>query len=76
MVVGQIKKNRLRWLRENRSHLTLEEMSRLTGYDISTISRHESGERGLSSETISTYARIYKVESHELFFEPDVSPDE
>lgn len=58
--------NRLRELRD-RSRLTLNEVSILTGYDITTISRHESGQRGLSAEATDKYASLYKVKTHELF---------
>ena len=58
--------NRLRELRD-RSRLTLQEVSILTGYGVSTISRHESGERKLSEEAIIKYATLYKVHTYELF---------
>lgn len=58
--------NRLRELRD-RSRLTLQEVSILTGYGVSTISRHESGERKLSEEAIVKYASLYKVHTYELF---------
>lgn len=61
-----IAKNRLRELRD-RSRLTLQEVSILTGYDVTTISRHESSQRGLSEEAINKYAALYKVKTHELF---------
>lgn len=61
-------KNRLRELRD-RSRLTLEEVSLITGYNVTTISRHESGGRSLSEEAILKYASLYKVQTHELFFE-------
>lgn len=57
---------RLRELRD-RSRLTLQEVSTLTGYGVSTISRHESGERALSEEAIVKYASLYKVHTYELF---------
>ena len=60
--------NRLRELRD-RSRLTLQEVSTLTGYGISTISRHESGDRTLSEEAIVKYASLYKVHTYELFTE-------
>lgn len=59
-------KNRLRELR-NRSRLTLQEVSALTGYDVTTISRYESCSRSLSDEAIIKFAALYKVETHELF---------
>lgn len=58
--------NRLRELR-NRSRLTLQEVSILTGFAIPTISRHESGERKLSEEAIMKYSALYKVHTYELF---------
>lgn len=58
--------SRLRELRD-RSRLTLQEVSTLTGYGISTISRHESGDRKLSEEAIIKYAALYKVHTYELF---------
>lgn len=61
--------NRLRELRD-RSRLTLEEVSILTGFQTTTISRHENGSRGLSEEAIAKYAALYKVPSHQLFRKP------
>ena len=58
--------NKLKQFRE-RSHLTLQEVSILTGFDVSTISKHESHTRGLTKEAIQKYAKLYKVDSHELF---------
>lgn len=61
--------NRLKELRD-RSRLTLEEVSILTGFNTTTISRHENGGRSLSEEAIAKYAALYKVPSHQLFQEP------
>ncbi len=61
-------KNRLKELRD-RSRLTLEEVSIITGFSVPTISRHESGGRSLSEEAVLKYASLYKCETHELFFE-------
>lgn len=58
--------NRLRELRD-RSRLTLEEVSILTGFSVSAISRHESGGRSLSEEAILKYSALYKVHTYELF---------
>ena len=58
--------NRLKELRD-RSRLTLEEVSILTGFAVPTISRHENGGRKLSEEAISRYAALYKVPTHQLF---------
>ena len=62
-------KNRLKELRD-RSRLTLQEVSIITGYSVPTISRHESGGRGLSEEAADKYAALYKVPTHQLFMEP------
>ena len=62
-----IQSNRLKELRD-RSRLTLQEVSILTGFSVPTISRHEKGERALSEEAILKYAALYKVQTHELFF--------
>lgn len=62
-------RNRLRELRD-RSRLTLEEVSILTGFSVPTISRHESGSRSLSEEAISKYSALFKVPSHQLFMNP------
>lgn len=59
-------KNRLKELRD-RSRLTLEEVSLITGYSVPTISRHESGGRSLSEEAIMKYSSLYKVHSYEIF---------
>lgn len=58
--------NRLRELRD-RSRLTLQEVATLTGFNVSTISRHESGERALSEDALIKYAALYKVHTYELF---------
>ena len=62
-------KNRLKELRD-RSRLTLEEVSILTGYNVTTISRHENLSRSLSEEAAAKYSSLYKVPTHQLFMEP------
>lgn len=66
MAEKPISKNKLRELRD-RSRLTLQEVSILTGYDVTTISRQESAQRNLTDDAISKYAALYKVRTHELF---------
>ena len=68
-MVNKIPKNRLRELREARK-LTQQEVAKLLDIDHTTISRHELGSRSLSPEDIQKYARLYKVESYELFIDP------
>ena len=68
-------KNRLREFRD-RSRLTLDEVSTLTGFSVPTISRHESGGRSLSKEAIVKYAALYKVHTFELFDRPESEEEE
>lgn len=68
-MANKIPKNRLRELREARK-LTQQEVAKLLDIDHTTISRHESGSRSLSPGDIQKYARLYKVESYELFIDP------
>ena len=67
--------NRLRELRD-RSRLTLEEVSLITGFNVTTISRHESGARSLSEEAIVKYANLYKVHTYEIYRTLDEAEDE
>jgi transcriptional regulator with XRE-family HTH domain len=60
------KRNRLRELRD-RSRLTMQEVSILTGFTVPTISRHENGTRSLSADAMAKYAALYKVQTHELY---------
>lgn len=68
-MANKILKNRLRELRET-CKLTQQEVAKLLDIDYTTVSRHESGSRGLSPEDVQKYARLYKVESYELFIDP------
>lgn len=62
-------KNRLRELRD-RSRLTQEEVSLLTGISVAAISRHENCSRGLTQDAIERYAGVYKVHTYEIFMDP------
>lgn len=62
-------KNRLRQLRTG-SKLTLEEVAKLLDMDVSTISRHETGDRNLTKPDIKAYSRLYKVSSIDIFIDP------
>ena len=62
-------RNRLRELRD-RSRLTQEEVSTLTGISVAAISRHENCSRGLSQDAIEKYAGVYKVHTYEIFADP------
>lgn len=68
-------KNRLKELRD-RSRLTLEEVSIITGFKVPTISRHENGSRSLSEQAIQKYAALYKVPTHQIFMNPLAGSDE
>jgi transcriptional regulator with XRE-family HTH domain len=69
-----IRKNRLRLLREERK-LTQKEVAKVLDIDYTTVSKHESGDRGLSPEDVRKYAALYKVESYELFMNPATLSD-
>lgn len=58
--------NRLEELR-NRSRLTQDEVSIITGLSVPAISRHENRTRSMSPDVIKKYAALFKVETHELF---------
>lgn len=62
-------RNRLRELRD-RSRLTQEEVSAVTGMSVAAISRHENCSRSLSQEAIERYAALYKVHTYEIFVDP------
>lgn len=70
-------RNRLKELRD-RSRLTLQEVSILTGFSVPTISRHESGGRSLSEEALVRYANLYKVHTYEIYYDKgsEVNDDE
>lgn len=59
--------NRLREIRESLG-LSLNDAASLTGLSPSTISRHETGSRGLHSEMLSLYAERYSINKIEIFF--------
>ncbi len=68
--------NRLRQLRERHKdsggfYLTIAEVAKLLNVSESTVARHESDTpsvtRGLNEADVIAYARIYKVQTHELF---------
>jgi len=75
MTVNKILKNRLRELREARK-LTQQEVAKLLDIDHTTVSKHESGSRNLTPEDVQKYARLYKVESYELFIDPKAMQEE
>ena len=58
--------NRLREQRE-RSRLTVHEVSKITGISQSALTKYENGDLKLSDERAKTLAKLYKVETHELF---------
>lgn len=61
------KQNHLRALREKGVVLSQDEVGKLIGCDMTTVSRHESGERAMTREQILAYAKLYRVPSHALF---------
>jgi hypothetical protein len=68
--------NRLAYLRERHRAkggfwLTMAEVGKILGISEAAVSRHESRDartaRGLSHDDVLAYAKLYKVEPHEIF---------
>lgn len=51
--------------------LTQVELAKLVDIDMSSVSKHEAGERVPSAETIERYAKVFKVSTLEIFMHPD-----
>lgn len=66
--------NRIKQLRE-RMLLTQGELAKLTDQDATTVNKHENGARGMSAVLIRAYARVLKVETHELFVDAESFQD-
>ena len=67
---GDMKNNRIAEFR-NRARLTQAELGKLMDLDHTTISRHESGDRNLTPDDITKYAKVFKVDTWELFMSPE-----
>ena len=64
-------KNRLREIRQS-MNLTMEQVSSLTGYPVTTIHALETGKISLKDEErIATFSKTYHVEPYELFVDPN-----
>ena len=68
--------NRLTYLRERHKAkggfwLTMAEAGKILGISEAAVSRHESKDprtaRGLSHDDVLAYAKLYKVQPHEIF---------
>lgn len=70
--------NRIKELREAQK-LTVRELAALVAFHLdgdkekfdihfTTISKHENGEREVSSDYIKAYAKAFKCDTHQLFF--------
>lgn len=59
--------NRLKELREQ-SKLTQEEVAKIIEVDFTTVSKHENMDRSIKAEDLQKYARLYKIQTHEIFF--------
>jgi DNA-binding XRE family transcriptional regulator len=68
--MADIPANRLSVLR-TRSRLTQQEVAKLLDIDHTTVNAHEAARRGLSDDMLIKYAKIYKVQTHEIFVDPD-----
>jgi hypothetical protein len=66
---NRLKELRTRGKEKGGLWLTLEEVGDLLEVDYTTVSRHEAG-RGLTADMIEKYAKLYKVETFEIFLNP------
>lgn len=62
--------NRIKELREERG-MSQEDLAEAIGMTVSSVSRHESGDRGFDSKVADKYAEVLGVSVVELFVEPD-----
>lgn len=53
------------------SKLTQKEVAKLMDLDVTTVCKHETGDRNPTAEEIEQYARIFKVSSYEIFMAPE-----
>lgn len=70
--VAGIARNRLQELRERGKSrgglwLTVAEVARLREIDVSLVYRHENHQRPLTDDDVTEYAKILKVQSHQIF---------
>lgn len=66
---AKIKPNRISKLRR-RINLTQKELGKLMDLDNTTIAKHESRARNITESEVKKYAKIFKVDTYELFMEP------
>lgn len=67
---NQVNTNRLAILRAE-SKLTQKEVAKLMDLDVTTICKHETGNRNPTAEEIERYAKLFKVSSYEIFMAPE-----
>lgn len=61
-------KNRIKELREN-SKLTQKELALLVGKDHTTVNKHENHLLPVPKEAVVLYAKVFKIETFELFYD-------
>lgn len=64
--------NRVKELRESRS-LTQKELGKLIDKDHTVVNKHENHQRPLTKDDAQAYARVFKVETVELYRELDAA---
>lgn len=62
----KIPPNRLQELREAR-FLTQKEVAKIIDKHVTLVSHHENRSRRMTDADVKAYAKLYKVESYELF---------
>ena len=64
--------NKLKEQRQ-RSRLSQAEVAKMLDITVAAVSRHENGNRQLSRDLATQYARLYKISAAELFVDLDTT---
>ena len=69
--MGATVNNRILELRK-RSRLTQKEVAKLLDLSLSLVAKHEAGTRTITPDDIEKYSSLFKVQSYELFLDPEL----
>ena len=64
--MNRVVRNNLRYERE-KSRLTQMEVAKILGKNSTLVSHHENLTRAMTDDDIKEYARLFKIETHQLF---------
>jgi len=62
-----IKRTNKLYAQRYKSRLTVQEVAKVLGVDHSTITRWENGDRPIPTHQVVALAKLFKIETHELF---------